>query len=103
MVDLYTDEPTFTFSHTTYRITIPNQMEKPSKLIPYVYVEVDQYNMITVDRARTTWIRGFSPSENKTLMEIYEWLIEWELAEWRDIGPEDRELFATEKLKETKC
>jgi hypothetical protein len=31
-------------------------------------------------------------------MEVYGYLVEWELAEWRQIGPEDSEIFATKKL-----
>lgn len=32
--------------------------------------------------------------------DAHEWLIEHEIAEWRQVGPEDRELFLTKRYRE---
>ena len=82
---------------TTYCLTIPRSMEIQTRMIPYVYIEVDKYGVIGIDHYRTVWF-GHNIHDESMRREIIEWLIEWEYAEWRDIGPEDRELFATSKL-----
>ena len=111
-IDLYSDEckPVAQFYSTMYRVSIPRPAEYPTGEIPFVHVEVDYLGMVTIDRDRTFWsgtrlrtldIVNDNRSVNSLLQEIYDWLVEWELAEWRAIGPEDSELFATEKLMST--
>lgn len=108
-IDLYADEnkPVVHFYSTTYRVSISRPAEVLTRDIPFVYVEVDYLDMISIDRSRTNWsgqrlgnldIVTDNRSVNSLMQEIYEWLVEWELAEWKAIGPEDSELFATEKL-----
>jgi hypothetical protein len=108
-IDLYADEnrPLVRLASTTYRVSIPRPAEVRTQDIPFVYVEVDYLDMISIDRRYTNWdgLRGMdliedNRSVNSLLVEIYAWLVEWELAEWRRIGPEDSELFATSKLIE---
>lgn len=100
MIDLYADEnkPVCKKTHDVYRITLPHEirMSVPTRDIPWIYVLVDEYGMISIDDASTRW-----PLKDSVLVdkrEIYEYLIEWELAEWRAIGQEDHELFATKLL-----
>lgn len=108
-IDLYADEnaPLIQFYSSIYRVTIPRPAEFPTGEIPFVYVEVDNFGMISVDQRQTYWsgtrlrtldIVDDNRAVNSLLVEIHNWLVEWELAEWKAIGPEDSELFATEKL-----
>lgn len=104
--DLYADEnePFCFTSHTTYGLRLPHPAKFKTGEQPYVYVDVDTYGMVNIDRYRTRWFgvdlldSHGSRSVHSLEKEIYEWLVEWELAEWKSIGPEDRELFATKKL-----
>lgn len=104
--DLYADEnePYTHLSHSVYGLRLPYPAKFPTDVQPFVYVEVDTYGFINIDRSRTRWFGDSltnvdaSKSVHAIEKEIYEWLVEWELAEWKSIGPEDRELFATEKL-----
>jgi hypothetical protein len=107
-LDLYADEnePEVGFVHKTYRVKVPmkRSMELPTNWLPFVYVEVDEYGMINIDRNHTMWFGDrltqvdASKSVSQMYKEIYGWLVEWELARWIPIGPEDSELFATKKL-----
>ena len=63
------------------------------------FVEVElESGMVGIS---TSW--GFGDPNAKEWQrnrEAMDWLVEWELAEWKNIGPEDAELFATKKLEE---
>ena len=105
-VDLYADEnaPYVWESHTTYGLRLPYPAKFKTDKQPFVYVEVDTYGMVNIDRHRTRWFgldltdKDAGRSVYQIEMQIYEWLVEWELAVWKQIGPEDREIFATAKL-----
>jgi hypothetical protein len=97
-VDLYADEnePVVKDWATIYTLLVLRSLDQTRGHI-CVYVEVDnEYGLISLSN-HTVWF-GRSVNSHETRMEIYEWLVEWELAEWKAIGPEDSELFATEKL-----
>lgn len=106
-LDLYADEnePVAKYHSITYLVKIPDKSASVDKA-PVVYVEVDEYGLVNVGGnsiwqgtgvgAQTSY---YDPrSYHSRVMEIYDWLVEWELCEWKRIGPEDSELFATEKL-----
>jgi len=73
---------------------------------PYIFVEVDQHNGSISIQGRSTWNGKRLDQQAKPLSrefyalerEVIDYLAEWELVEWRSIGPEDREVFATNKL-----
>jgi len=84
MEDIWKDEnePEVSFSEIVYAVSVP-QLRIGAR------IAVDSYDLIS---SIDSW--GFAK-----LAEVYEWLVEWELAYWKAIGPEDSELFATNKLK----
>jgi hypothetical protein len=63
-----------------------------------IYVDVEESGLIQLNE--TTWWNGKRADKltYEERREVYEFLIEWELASWRAIGPEDSELFALKKL-----
>lgn len=67
----------------------------------FVTVSVDDTGLLNIERASGF---GILPDDatglmkHKQRLEVYEWLIEHELATWERIGPEDSEVFATKKL-----
>jgi hypothetical protein len=102
MLDLYDDryEPVATYNQTIYRVTIPQAQHSGIKTrdIPFAYIGVDIYGLIEI--MSYAWDGEYSSHgvSNRVHTEIFKWLVEWELAEWRSIGPEDSDLFATSKL-----
>lgn len=98
------NEPEVHYSFTTYLVRLPRPAERSRDEMAFVYVEVDNYGMANIDRNRTVWFTDrltdvdAGKSVNAICMEIYQWLVEWELCEWKRIGPEDVELFVTAKL-----
>ena len=66
-----------------------------------VFITVDPYDMINLDSGQFLG-ESIDTTNHKRCLEIYGWLVEWEYAEWKKIGPEDSELFASDKLKECK-
>ena len=103
-VDLYAHEPEITFYAHVWRVQLPHRlrMELPTKEQIFLYVWVEPDGLISVDK-RSVWFDEYyydiGGEYNYDLNEeIYEYLTEWELAVWRRIGPEDRELFATKLL-----
>lgn len=103
MIDVYADEyePVVSEAYTVYGIRFPRPAEVKSSDIPYfLWVGVDNYGVISLE-SHTHWYGKREPELDWVeRMAIYEFLVEWELAEWRNIGPEDRELFATKKLSQ---
>lgn len=100
MIELYADEnePKVNFTERVYRVSFPRPTEVKSSDAYALYVGVDNYGMIAI-HPHSYWF-GMNVDQLKfeERQEIYEFLIEWELAVWRKIGPEDSELFATTKL-----
>lgn len=100
MTDIYADEyePIVNQHSRIYRIVIPKWDERRSIDNGFVYVEVDNYGIISIQEKCTTWF-GEDISQPSVRRDITSWLVEWELAEWKQIGSEDSELFATDRLK----
>lgn len=87
---------------------LPKVRDNPIRVV----IGIDAYGMISLEMG-TSWYgrkykgamghndlydpRVMQPDDH---MAAYNWLIEWELAEWRSIGPEDKELYATKKFAE---
>jgi hypothetical protein len=104
--DLYSDgnEPEAHFVYTTYIVRLSRNANRKSDEMAFVYVEVDQYGLLNLNEYRTIWFDDklthvdAGRSVHELRKQIYDWLVEWEFAEWKRIGPEDSELFATAKL-----
>lgn len=87
---------------TTYLIHLPDSFRSKVPQVNFVpftiYVDVMEDGLLTLNH-HTVWygktIKDMKWDEEK---EILDYLIEWELARWVRIGPEDSEVFATEKL-----
>jgi len=102
--ELYEDknapqEPVFVY--TVYQIR-PNDrvlMENPTSFMPFsLYVGVREDGLIEMQNS-TYWFGKKWPDMSwDEKREVYDFLTEWEYAEWKQIGPEDSELFAMEKL-----
>lgn len=100
--NLYADEnaPQAAQSAVVYRVSLDTD-KTPRELFTSVMVGVDNYDLVHIDSGR--WMGQTIDSTNHTqVREILDWLIEWEYAEWRSIGPEDSEVFALDKLTESK-
>lgn len=100
--DLYADEnkPEANLFSMVYRVELPRDLRVRFKAgeLPFVYVAVDNYGMTSIEPPTLWFGESFDNLTYERKQEVYEWLIEWEFAEWLKVGPEDRELFATEKL-----
>jgi hypothetical protein len=86
----------------TYVITVSDErrMKFPmASFCPYrIYIEVGSYNTCAL-QAGTSWFgKNFDEMGHEEKKEIWELLSEWNLVELRQIGPEDSEYFATDKL-----
>lgn len=101
-IELWDDanEPQAKFMWHVYKLQIPHNRTfgYRSKDLPFVYVSVDHVAQIQLEEPTYWFGQDLSQMSYDTRREIYEWLVEWEYAQWINIGPEDRELFATEKL-----
>jgi hypothetical protein len=91
-VDLWEVEPVVNFAWHTWNIRIPEVRDMR------LYIEVEESGMIQLNSY--SFFNGKKEADMSfdERREVYEYLCEWELAVWRRIGPEDSELFATEKL-----
>jgi hypothetical protein len=102
MIDLWADEnePEVTQVALIFRVCLQRSLHftSPSDELPWIYVEVDKWGVISIGEATRFPVEGYSKDVYAHQREVMDYLVEWELAEWRAIGPEDSELFATEKL-----
>jgi hypothetical protein len=103
-MNLYADdmEPIAERTALVYRLALSNEkrMEHRTDRPPVVYVEVEDDGLLIIQDHSWFNQKTFRIMEWEERREVYDWLIEWEYAEWRKIGPEDSELFATTKLHE---
>ena len=104
-VDIWADDmrPEVRFVGIQYGIRLSNKKiielrQTDQFKSPYAYVTVEEGGLLMVED--NTYFNGmkFRDMTWEQRRDVYDWLIEWELAEWRRIGPEDSELFATDKL-----
>jgi hypothetical protein len=107
-------EPQFSFSREIIYVNLPHGtrqrlprvLDNPIHLI----IGIDSYGQISIEQGTVWYGKKYQGAmsgddmKNPALIqyddrrEIYDWLIYWEYAEWRRIGPEDSELFVTKKL-----
>lgn len=96
-LDLYADEnkPQTRLYYHVWRVELPFEVRSQYKTseLPFIYVSVCTDGLVSIE-PNTSW-PGLSVTDHAKRHEIYEYLVEWELAVWRRIGPEDSELFAT--------
>jgi len=107
-------EPQFSFSREIIHVNLPEMTQRSFARVAdnpiHVIIGIDAYGMISLEQ-NTSWYgkkyKGAMSGDDfndptimqhEDRMEVFGWLIEWEMAEWRAIGPEDNELFATKKL-----
>lgn len=93
-------EPVAAYTATTYTIQLSREAvyQLRSKDCPFIVVSVDMFGM--VDIVRYTWFgeHSYTSKKHSVVREIIAWLEEWGFVQTRQIGPEDSEWFATEKL-----
>ena len=92
------NEPKLEETGTVYCVKFPNPVDKRNQYYA-IWVEVDRYDLANVQEHSIFLGKSFKNMDWKQRREVYDFLIEWELCEWRRIGPEDSELFATDKLR----
>lgn len=98
MIDLYADEnePVSEWIGNIYSVKLLHG-DRENRY--NIYVEVDEYGQISIQDHTFFLGKDFRSMSWEERREVYSVLVEWELAEWRSIGPEDSELFATKKLE----
>ena len=97
-IDIYADsnEPTPVYWGRIYLLRLTHEQTGRDQATS-IWVNVDTYDELSVEKG--TWLGEPVDRQNwAQVREILDWLVEWEYAEWRRIGPEDSEVFATEKL-----
>lgn len=84
-----------------YIVRSPRPAEMKSEDVIRLYVEVDiSDGLATLQPYSSFQGKNYKDMDHSERREVYDYLIEWELLEWRKIGPEDSELFATNNLLE---
>lgn len=68
---------------------------------PFIHVSVDMFGMLSI--IRYSWFGEYSTKGHKwsVAREILDWMVEWDLAQMRQISPDESDWFATEKLLST--
>lgn len=96
MISLYADEnaPTIQQCGIVYRLQTPHPIYREGVNIS---IHVDDMGFINeiVGWFAGKLVRSMTHDEQ---LEVYKYLVEWELAALRAIGPEDYDYFATKKL-----
>lgn len=101
--DIYNDEyePKSFHYAVVYRVEFPRDKQPQASWTPYrLYVEVDNYDQVHISDNSYWFGKHWHDMSWAERREVWDVLVEWELFEWRRIGPEDSELFATDKLTE---
>lgn len=93
-VTVYKVEIDQTVLRTSYPIKFKSYMYNPF----VIYLEVHNDGLTELGSSTTWFGMKLADMAQEIRQEIYEYLTEWEICEWQRIGPEDRELFATDKL-----
>src|SRR5580765_8574595 len=107
-------EPQFSFAREIIYVSLPHstrqQFTRSADNPIHLIIGIDSYGQIGIEEGTRWYGKKYQGAMNSDDMknpaliqaedrkEIYDWLIEWEYAEWRRIGPEDSELFVTIKL-----
>lgn len=99
--DIYNDEyePEPYHHSVIYRVEFPRDKMPQASWAPYrIYVEIDNYDQASLSKYTYWFGKRLEDMSYEEQREIMDYLVEWELLEWKRIGPEDSELFATDKL-----
>jgi len=81
-------EPKVQKAYTTVRFSFGDNTIRTRNYVA-LYIDVDTFDIVSPND------RNMQYEEAR---QVYDWLVENDYAEWRAIGPEDSELFATDKL-----
>lgn len=96
---LFNEEPYVKQTSVVYIVRNPRPAEIKWDDGYTLYVECDITDGLVNIQAHSHFLgKSFKNMEHSEKMEVYSFLTEWELCEWQKIGPEDSELFATQKL-----
>lgn len=82
-----------------YHVSHPNPATRRWADGYFVYIEVEDSDYAQIQQHSSYYGKSYKNMEHSERMDLYTFLVEHELLEWRKIGPEDSELFATEKLR----
>ncbi len=105
--DLWDDKhaPVTKQSYVVYVIELPLKVKKSWARAMYnpftLWVGVSEDDTLHVIEHSIWFGKMHNELPREIQRDIVDYLIEWELAEWKQIGPEEKELFATEKLTES--
>jgi hypothetical protein len=88
----------FTVS-TVYLVRFPRPAEVHSNESYSLYIEIDEYDYLVGIQPHSNFFgKKYGDMDHDEKRIVWDWLMEMELLEWRRIGPEDSELFATKRL-----
>lgn len=93
---LYSDAPTAKKTAEVFHVKCSKSL--PRELFYAFFIEVETDGLAYIQPHSAWKLRSFKNLDHDERMEVYEFLTEWEFLEWKRVGPEDSELFATEKL-----
>jgi hypothetical protein len=98
------NKPIVKHSHITFCVILPREaaIKLPGSVYnPYtIYLDVDDLGGVSLG-SRTYWYgKRVEDMEWEEQMEVFDFLAEWELIKSVQVGPEDSEWFATDKLVE---
>jgi hypothetical protein len=102
--ELYDKEnsPAKKFHYTVYTIQLNPKAQRGLRTTMHnpfhLYVGVHHDGLVSVLDHPFWFGVKFKDMNHEQRRDVYEYLTEWEFAEWVQIGPEDSELFATDKL-----
>lgn len=100
-IDLYADEnaPYVKQTSKVYIVRYPRPAEMKWDERYALYVEVGLETRELHVQPHSMFLgKTFKNMDHGEQMDVYSFLCEWDFAQWRRIGPEDSELFATSKL-----
>lgn len=81
-----------------YSVRFPRPTEVKRDEVYWLYVSVDEYDYAEIMGYSSFGGKSYKNMDFEDRKEVHDFLIEWEILEWRRIGPEDSELFATKEF-----
>ena len=92
------ETPYIAKSSVVYIVRHPRPVEVGRDDSYCFYIEVDDYDYAHIQGHSHLKGRAVKNMDFLEKMEAYSFLIELEILEWKNIGPEDRELFVTDEF-----
>ena len=101
-LDVYSDDlaPEARESHIVHRIFVDSRRFPQVNFNPvHLFLAVARDGLAHVEDNSMYFGKRYKDMTQPEQGEVLDYLLEWEYVEYRRVGPEDSELFATEKLK----